>query len=77
MNQLVQGVDELLRPADGEGGHDEFAALATGLVDNHFKLAQRLRRRFVFPVSVGALDQQEIRFVNEGGIAQDGPVGTA
>ena len=67
-------IDQLLGPADGEGGHDQAAASLAGLVDHLFQLSLRLFHGRMLPVAVGALHQQNVCFVEKGRVAQDGPV---
>ena len=54
--QPVQGIDDLLRPADGEGGDQQLAsAFGAGVLDNHHQLLLGLFQGGVQPVAVGGL----------------------
>jgi len=70
--EFVEEVDELLGPADAEGGDDEFGAAACDFVDQFAQALGHALALGVKAIAVGALGDEDIAALDEHGVADDG-----
>src|SRR5690606_12453365 len=73
-DQLVQAVDQFLGTAHRKGRHDDGAAALGSGIDYIAQGLPHLAFRLMFAVAVGAFDEQDIRFADDTGVAEDGAV---
>ena len=77
VNELVQRVDEQLRPADGKRRNDHLAAVVQRLGKEPLDFVRQAGLRRVIAIAVGTLDQQQIDVLHRLRVAQDRVVATA
>jgi hypothetical protein len=76
-HQLVEDPDQLLGATDGEGGHQQDAAVAADFIDGRGQLFDGLLVRRVLAVAVGRLDEDEVGVADGGRVTQDRRVAAA
>lgn len=63
VDQVFQFIQQLLGPADAEGGDDHGAVVFQGVLDGGFEFEAPVLSAFVGAVTVGAFDDQSVGFV--------------
>jgi hypothetical protein len=75
LDQFVQQQDQLLRTADGEGGHDDLAAPSIGAIHDLGELGRYGLDGLMHAVAVGAFHNQVVGWRQRLGVADDGQPG--